>query len=188
MLASIKQADGAPASQVYYGLLAYTDPNGNGYPRTINGIGLLGNRVALGVDYTTAPGSTTDGTGALAGHEIGHTFGRPHAPCGSVEGEDKAFPHKYAAIGGNGIDFKEMVVKSAQAPDYARDVMSYCQPWWVSDYTYTRLFDDQRLHGSTTSAARPQPSLMIRGIIDADQQAHLDPVYALLAAPDQPVA
>jgi hypothetical protein len=68
-------------------------------------------------------------------HELGHNLGRDHAPCGT-EG-DVNYPHSGASIGVWGYDPLGGVLKD---PDLFTDLMGYCEPNWVSDYTHKAVF------------------------------------------------
>jgi len=72
-------------------------------------------------------------------HEIGHTHGRQHAPgtCGA-QGTDPSFPY---ADGKDGIWGYNLVTSDLYDPTVYNDVMGYCLPNWISDYTYSALFD-----------------------------------------------
>ncbi len=70
-------------------------------------------------------------------HEIGHAHGRAHAPCGDAKGIDKTFPYPGGEIGVYGWDPTE----SKLIDTSYSDVMGYCNPVWVSDYTYRALYD-----------------------------------------------
>ncbi len=74
------------------------------------------------------------GFAEVSAHELGHAHGRAHAPCGSPANVDQLFPYTGGATGvpGYRLSSGELV------PD-AVDVMSYCSPVWVSDYTYEAL-------------------------------------------------
>ena len=72
-------------------------------------------------------------------HEIGHCFGREHAPCGlGGQQPDPQYPYANAKIGvyGYNILTKFLEIPSSNVTDF----MSYCEPYWVSDYTYKALF------------------------------------------------
>ena len=69
-------------------------------------------------------------------HEIGHAHGREHAPCGVQDAG--YYPHSGASIGVQGYDFVNRELKSTSA---FTDFMGYCDPTWVSDYTYDWLQD-----------------------------------------------
>lgn len=107
----VRSNDGS--SRNYYG---WIDVNfGSG----VAGIGMVGRGVAVGRD---------DSVDTFA-HELGHNFGRDHAPCGT-SGE-ASYPYAGAKIGVWGFD-------GTAWKDPARfvDLMSYCTPEWISDYTY----------------------------------------------------
>ena len=76
-------------------------------------------------------------------HELGHLHGRYHADCGGAGGIDPFFPYDDASIGSWGWDI--FGVSGLQSPDTVVDLMSYCDPVWVSDYTYERLYTRMRL-------------------------------------------
>jgi hypothetical protein len=178
-LTSLKDFDGAPDSQVYYGLIPTRDVTGTTHYYNIGGIGWLGVRVAMGLDNLYNVGA----------HEIGHTFGRLHAPCGGVSNVDPEYPYPSASIGNYGIDVYGNILVSPGSPDYAKDLMSYCSPPWISDYTYIGLYNDQRAHGLIGARSAPvQPVLLVRARFDNAQAAELLPVYSLEGFPDETAA
>lgn len=67
-------------------------------------------------------------------HELGHALGRDHAPCGTTDAE-RAFPYRDGSIGVWGWDGTAL-----RDPSQDSDVMSYCIPVWVSDYTFDGIF------------------------------------------------
>lgn len=70
-------------------------------------------------------------------HEVGHAHGREHAPCGLFgQASDPEYPHDQAETGAWGWDG---VTDDWFDPETSRDLMSYCQPLWVSDYTWSAL-------------------------------------------------
>lgn len=72
-------------------------------------------------------------------HELGHALGREHAPCGlGGQPSDRKFPYPQAGLGVWGWEGPK---RRLHSPSKVKDVMSYCQPVWVSDYTYSALFD-----------------------------------------------
>jgi hypothetical protein len=90
------------------------------YGSGIAGIGNIGSGTSAGRDDSLD----------TAAHEFGHNFGRNHAPCG-VSG-DAQYPYPNAAIGVWGVDSAGML----KDPARLKDLMSYCDPTWISDYTY----------------------------------------------------
>jgi hypothetical protein len=182
---SVKFADGAPARQVYYALV----PTQNGADRWFSGgyagIGWVGLRAAASLEF--GPGQE-EKTGRIAAHEIGHNLGRYHAPCGTSADPRQPYPYAGASIGAEtyGLDVSAGRVWAPGAPDNARDVMSYCSPQWVSDYTYTALY--QSLRDSSGSLAEPMDGLLVRGRLARDGSATLRPVYPVSGVPLTPAA
>lgn len=103
-------------------------------------------RSAVGVGF---PDPTSDSTML---QELAHNMGRLHAPCGSPQAVDPGFPYKMASIGAWGYSLTN---KTLFDPYMNKDFMSYCQPVWVSDYTYRGLFDRIKLVNG--AAIKPGP-------------------------------
>lgn len=151
---------GLGSAQIYYGLVPNSAPGGQSwFPGGISGIGWIGQRVSLGIDFGEA-------TGMNAGHEIGHNLGRKHAPCGNPGGVDPLFPYPNASIGVYGVDTTEEILL---APELTHDVMSYCGPQWVSDYTYEALMQDQMIKGDQVGSETE--GLLLSASLDATSQA-----------------
>ena len=78
--------------------------------------------------------------GAVLAQEVGHAFGRAHAPCGNPGGPDPNYPvygtYPSGSIGEFGVDTSTMAIVN---PASTFDFMSYCGPTWVSPYTYSGL-------------------------------------------------
>lgn len=89
-------------------------------------------------------------------HELGHNLGRDHAPC-NAEG-DQDYPYAGAMIGVWGYDPIGGVLKD---PEAFTDLMSYCEPNWVSDYTYNAILE--RIAATQLSLDRNTPSERARG-------------------------
>lgn len=88
-------------------------------------------------------------TGLLAGvnwskntfvHETGHNQGRPHSPCGDADGIDDTYPHAGASIGVYGFN---VLTGQFYSPTH-KDYMSYCDPVWVSDWTWDLVHEQVR--------------------------------------------
>lgn len=79
-----------------------------------------------------------DSSALTMAHEVGHAHGRSHAPCGGASGPDPQFPYAAGGIGAWGYN---IVTKALIDPAQGKDLMGYCSPEWISDYTYAALFD-----------------------------------------------
>ena len=89
-------------------------------------------RASIGLGYSGVDAATT------MAHEVGHAHGRSHAPCGGTSGVDPQFPYASGGIGVNGYD---ITAKTFISTATGKDIMGYCSPEWVSDYTYSAFFD-----------------------------------------------
>lgn len=174
---SVWQAEGSP-NIYYYGLL-HLDCGGS----CVAGIGWIGLQAAVGFDGFGAAHSGASDTHA---HEVGHNHGRNHAPgCGA--GGAVAFPY----LDGNG----RATIGNAAHPNYGFDlnsqqiyryddtfdIMSYCDPVWVSDFTYEAWwqYDNVTLAARSTTALGDR-SFLISGSIDpGTSRVDFRPTYAL---------
>jgi len=140
--------DAEPAHDVfYYGALA---PNESFDRYCSDGciLGVANLADENDVDSRGAIGITVfqDGSGAedawdTVAHELGHSLGRDHAPCGFEDPSDTDPDYPYpngtlGAIYGYDFDLARLV-----KPRPAKDMMGYCTPVWISDYTYRGLFE-----------------------------------------------
>lgn len=186
-------------SRLYYGVL-----NRTGSGSTTAGIAYRPGYTALGWDPLPAASRT-------AAHEWGHNWNRRHAPCGGPAGIDPNYPYPDAHIGVWGLDLIETDFVHAVVPQLISpttyDLMSYCNPKWVSDYTYVGVMDrresvfgggleSSRIHGTAAfhaSGAQPSPSpggtrspgLLVWGRIHADTIV-VEPAFHLEAYPALP--
>jgi hypothetical protein len=153
-----------------------------------------------------------------AGHELGHSFGRKHvqgAPggaegaCGGEEGVDANYPHPEGFISTDnagsaalfGFDrgtgaarpYGLIPVNLALYDPAWRDVMTYCAPQWISDYTYEAILDYLQTEITPVSAvslaapssAQQTDRLLVSGTIDpATNTAELTPLFVVPNAHD----
>ncbi len=94
-------------------------------------------RIAIGVGFDSV-------AAGVAAHELGHSHGRPHAPCGPAgnlpDGIDPRYPYDDGEIGVWGYDFYEDELVEPEATD----IMGYCDDQWISDYQYRALHERGR--------------------------------------------
>jgi hypothetical protein len=80
----------------------------------------------------------------VAQQEVAHDFGRLHAFCQVPDGGtpatglDPNYPYKTGSVGVWGYDLNK---KKLYDPMTFFDIQSYCNPVWISDYTYSAIFD-----------------------------------------------
>jgi hypothetical protein len=61
-----------------------------------------------------------------------------HSPCGGASSPDPRYPY---AGGGIGVQGYDLVNKQFVSASMGKDVMGYCEPEWISDYTYQALLE-----------------------------------------------
>lgn len=108
-------------------------------------------RASIGVGFPGADAGSND----TFVHEVGHAHGRQHAPC-QVQDPDRKYPYADGALGVWGYDAakKELYDPSADR----RDMMGYCDPVWISDYTYNALYTRVKLVNNLSADRRDVPS------------------------------
>jgi len=172
-LRSKRSVDGS--SRSYLGAVATS------YSSGIAGIGYVGLPVAVSWDRSSYQATTA--------HELGHNFGRLHAPCGGPANPDPTWPsaaaYAGALIGAWGWDPASGALVD---PRVAHDLMSYCNNSWVSDYTYAGVLG--RISTSVSAAlAAPalvrEQCLLVSGRI-VDGQVEIEPAFVVAAAPSLP--
>jgi hypothetical protein len=139
-MVDLRQTDNAPDDVYYFGAFApsasFSSYCQGGCVTGLSGVNTFPDdptgRASVGVGF-----GDVDSTGTMT-HEVGHAHGRSHAPCGGASGPDPQFPY---ATGGIGTWGYNIVTKALIDPAQGKDLMGYCSPEWVSDYTYAALFD-----------------------------------------------
>lgn len=130
------------------------------------------------VNPTKAPWACPRG-GIVVAHELGHNAGRDHVNCpmGVPEDPDSGYPYP--------IDMITMITLRDPAAEYGfdpitrraidprttADLMSYCQPSWISDYTWEGvMFEGNPPCSLRKSAASTVPTtlLVLAGTVDLE--------------------
>ncbi|WP_348730186.1 leucine-rich repeat domain-containing protein [Rheinheimera texasensis] len=107
------------------------------------GLGYIGAPIAVGYDSDD---------GEILAHELGHNFGRQHVGCGNPAGPDPAYPYPATTMGSVGLD---LVLNGWMSPEDHVDLMSYCGPKHVSDYSVAAV---QEFVIKNPPAAFPTPA------------------------------
>jgi hypothetical protein len=152
----------------YYGVVRID------YLSGLAGIGFVGLPIAMGYDHPTD-------RGRIVAHELGHTWGRRHAPCGSPGDVDRDFPYPGGTIGKIGYDVEAGVTKPRSTPD----VMGYCDNPWISDYTYQAVMAVRGTALGLAPDIRARPSLLVWGRI-VNGRAVIEPAFHLVTRPVVP--
>jgi hypothetical protein len=156
-------------TRTYYGVVRVS------YNSGLAGLGYIGRATALGWDY---PGSAA----RILAHELGHTFGRFHSPCGGAGGPDPNYPYANGAIGLFGYDRATGTIIPRTAPD----LMSYCNNEWVSDYTYEGILAFRTPASPATSGMQAaRPVLVVWGTVE-DGKVVLEPAFHIVTRPSTP--
>jgi hypothetical protein len=130
--------DGAGPNEYYYGLLDACGGGIDGAAGIAAGIpdaakGLAYQRVSAGI--------WLDGHNAAYEtyvHEVGHTQGLRHiyCPAGDASGTDPSYPNETGEIMVWGFGIRSFQLKH---PNTSKDYMTYCDPTWVSDWTWRKV-------------------------------------------------
>jgi hypothetical protein len=136
-IADLRENDNAAFNEYYYGIFepasSFNNYCGGG---CVTGLGFVGDPQDGWSHSAIGVGFTGDNAAETAVHELGHNHGRQHAPCGTSG--DGNYPYSGAAIGVWGYD---MVKGLLLDPSDHVDMMSYCNPKWISDYNFTHIFE-----------------------------------------------
>lgn len=165
----------AEGGRNYYGVVKV------GYSSGVAGYGYISRGTSVGWDYLPS------GSGILA-HELGHNFSRNHAPCGGVSGADANYPYSGGQIGVFGYNVRT----NALQQNTTADLMGYCNPSWISDYTFNAMMSFRGFSTAalvaTTGSTFEQPSLLVWGRVEANGALVLEPAMRLSARSVLPAA
>ncbi len=125
----------------------------------------------------------TDGSYAdwYTGHEIAHAYGQCHPGFCLKQAKDArphcgTYPYPNGDIGGPssdpdryyGLDIETLTVYGPQS----KDVMTYCDDQWISDFTYERIRDKMRNPTVVAQvSSQTQEHVLVAGSIDTQMDA-----------------
>ncbi|MXX34137.1 MAG: hypothetical protein F4Z50_05195 [Gemmatimonadetes bacterium] len=143
----------------------------------------------LGLAYLNDQVSFSRPDPSVMAHELGHNLSLLHAPCGTGRSLDPYYPYEAGSIGAWGYDFSD---DGGLVPPSTPDLMSYCDPAWISDYHFSRalryrsgpVLADGDPAAATTR--HPAPSVMVWGGVDENGVPFLNPAFAVDAPPALP--
>lgn len=135
ILGEVRAADAVADDVYYHGIFEHEAPSLAGRQGMANIVGPAPGDAALRVGVTVYWSPDPTLAAATFNHEIGHNQGFQHVMCPNTEAEGLSleYPHIDGWIGewGWGVLRRQLF-----APDEAYDYMSYCEPSWVSDWTW----------------------------------------------------
>ena len=159
----------------YYGVVTVSSP-------AYGGLGYVGFPVSVGLTYAD-----------IYAHELGHNMNLSHAPCGGAGGPDPRYPYPSGNIGIWGYNVR---LERLMDGNSLRDIMTYCDPVWISDYHFTRatihrLGGDGGVEldagGAAEGAGARGEMLVVWGSV-RDGRVKLDPSFVLEGPPVPPEA
>ncbi|MBU1242551.1 hypothetical protein KKD52_10710 [Myxococcota bacterium] len=179
-LVDLKASEGEAPESYYYALVAPADTFSD----------YCGGSCTTGQSYEVSnPGSADYRVGGGMGfsgensawtlvHELGHMFGRSHTGC-DVSRDDDDYPYSGGMLGSWGLDPRSGAwIDPADCADF----MGYCDPTWVSDYTWNGLYDRIVELAQLYPPAAPSPVRLLHvNLADGTLR-----VGALLTAPRAP--
>ena len=135
---------------------------------------------AGGSAYSPGWSSVSTLNSYLIAHELGHNFSLKHARCGDAPNPDPTYPYDDGTIGTWGFDFRYGGLLIAPT---VPDVMSYCEPAWISDYHFSNALRYRLIQSRESAQASrvASKSLLIWGERDANGALRLRPSFIVEA-------
>jgi hypothetical protein len=169
---ALRATDGAASTTHYFGVVKVS------YNSGVAGYGYVPGRAAVGWDYLPSGD-------AVAVHELGHNFGRPHTNCGGAANPDLTYPYPNATIGVYGWNSGT----GALIPTTYTDVMGYCSNQWTDDWTWTKVMQYRASSGYNAAASvagansrTKRDGLLVWGRV-VDGRVILEPAFRVSAPP-----
>ena len=118
-------------------------------------------------------------------HELGHNLDLDHAPGCGAGWPDPEYPYEDGSIGAWGYDFlNERLVNPGTS-----DIMTYCDPQWISEFSFAKAMGHRSRSASPRLAARyssPPRGLLLWGGLNESGELFLEPAFVVRAPPLPP--
>ena len=119
-------------------------------------------------------------------HELGHNLSLLHSPGCGAGGPDPDYPYEDGSIGVWGYDFLNEQLVSPETSD----IMTYCDPQWISDYSFAKALGHRSVAEAPSLAAAKYSStprgLLLWGGLNESGELFLEPAFVVSAAPFPP--
>lgn len=177
-LQMLRHAEAGDTDQYYHGLFALPATRHPEYWDFL-GVAYIAGWSALTLSHD-ADGRYHPEVAVTFAHELGHNLGLRHAPCGYPDDVDPRYPYPEGSIGVWGYAFgADGGPGRLLNPDGYRDLMSYCEPAGISDFSFTSALDYRDAISAAAMARRPaaaRQTLLLWGSI-RDGEPRLEPVF-----------
>ena len=166
-------------NEYYHGILAWPASR---YPATwgFAGVAYLGGWAGLTLSHVSGVYRGDGPFGSTLAHELGHNLSLRHAPGCGAGGPDPDFPYTDAYTGVWGVDFSTGGdFGRLVSPARYRDFMSYCDPAWTSDFSFTKALEYRMGLPPAPAAAGAtavEKTLLLWGRVQ-DGELRLEPVF-----------
>ncbi|MDD9961066.1 MAG: hypothetical protein OXU70_03100 [Gammaproteobacteria bacterium] len=161
---------------------------GRGYWQGVLGPASVPGGLKQGLAWLDEQASYSDPYGLVMAHEVAHNMTVGHAPCGGATGADWYFPNRRARIGAWGWNRAYGIL----VPPAAFDNMSYCDPKWTGEYSFSRALTYRMGQEAAASmptveqAPRKEPTLLLWGGVDEQGAPYLRSSLLIDAVPEVP--
>ena len=160
----LRAADNPDPDVYYFGLVAPAETLAAYCPDACYlGLSFRTDKAASKYQAGVGLGFSGDIAATVLSHELGHMAGRKHAPCKVNTYLDPQYPSPDGKTGSWGWD---LTSHKLLAPE-TTDLMGYCSPSWISDYTYRaildRLVDVDSNKGASALSLQPEARVLMVG-------------------------
>ena len=146
---------------------------------------MAGSTIGDGAGYTRYRASFAIPDRWVIARQLGRNMGLSDAPCGSTH-PDPQFPNADGTIGAWGYDFRDSTLIPPDTPD----LMTLCEPKWVSEYHFTKAFRHRLEHEANAVTAAgigpPVETVFVWGGVDEHGTPFLEPAFIVDAHPALP--